>query len=228
MTGEQPLCGLAVVVTGGSRGIGRAIAHRMAERGADFLIASRKATDVEGAANGIAEATGADVIGRAAHVADEDAARAALDAAVERWGRVDVLVNNAATNPQFGRTLDVDRARWDKIVEVNLWSVLRWTRLAEASGLGRDRPGSVINVSSNLASAPGVVDTDMARMLVEQGDEVTAGWPLPRFGRPRDVADAAEFLASDASSWMTGQILVVDGGAGLAGRQEFDQLNDPP
>lgn len=258
MTGSD-LAGRVAVVTGGSRGIGRGIALRFAERGARVVISSRRAEGLAATAAELAAAAPAgEVVAVAAHVADEDAARRCLTEAVDRWGRLDVLVNNAGTNPHFGRTVDVDRERWDKIVEVNLWAPLRWTQLAVEAGLGRDRTGSVVNVSSNLADAPGgpsgvyglskaalnyltrqlavelgpavrvnaiapgVVDTAMARMLVEQGDGLSGRWPLPRFGSPADVADVAEFLAAPASSWMTGQVLTVDGGAGIAGRGEFD------
>jgi NAD(P)-dependent dehydrogenase (short-subunit alcohol dehydrogenase family) len=253
------LDGRVAVVTGGSRGIGRGIALRLAQRGARVLISARRPEGLDVAAAEIAAAAPAgEVVAVAAHAADEEAAARCLAVAVERWGRLDVLVNNAGTNPHFGRTVDVDRGRWDKIVEVNLWAPLRWTQLALAAGLGRTGDGSVVNVSSNLAAAPGgpsgvygmskaaldyltrqlavelgprvrvnaiapgVVDTAMARVLVERGAELSGRWPLARFGTPADVADVAEFLASSASSWMTGQVVTVDGGAGLAGRGEFD------
>jgi NAD(P)-dependent dehydrogenase (short-subunit alcohol dehydrogenase family) len=260
-TGADGLGGRVVVVTGGSRGIGYGIASRFAERGARVMLTSRKAEAVAAAAEAIGaartQAAGrsqpGDVVGMVAHVADEAAARACLASAVARWGRVDVLVNNVGVNPHFGTTLDVDRARWDKIFEVNLWAPLMWTRLAVEAGLGRADGGAVVNVSSNLALAPGgpsgvygaskaalnyltqqlavelaptvrvnavapgVVDTDMATVLVAQGDQLAGRWPLPRFGAPLDVADAVEFLAGPQSSWLTGQILVVDGGARLVG-----------
>jgi NAD(P)-dependent dehydrogenase (short-subunit alcohol dehydrogenase family) len=239
--------GRVAVVTGGSRGIGRAVATRFAERGAHVLLTSRKAEAVAAAAESLA----GDVVGVAAHVADEAAARSCLTQARERWGRVDVLVNNVGVNPHLGPILEVDRARWDKIFEINVWAPLMWTRQAVEAGLGHTEGAAVVNVSSNLsfaagspsgaygaskaalnyltqqlavelapsvrvnAVAPGVVDTDMAAMLVAQGERLTRQWPVPRFGATADIADVVEFLAGPQSSWLTGQILVVDGGARL-------------
>jgi NAD(P)-dependent dehydrogenase (short-subunit alcohol dehydrogenase family) len=256
------MAGKAAVITGASRGIGLAIARRFHRQGAHVLICSRKADAIAEAAESIDGGPG-EVLAMAAHAADEDAAARCFAAAMERWGGVDVLVNNAATNPQFGPTIEVDRRAWDKIIEVNLWAPLRWTQLAAQASLGRDGLGSVINISSNLAMnpggpggvygmskaaliyltqqlatelgptvrvnaiAPGVVDTKMATALVSMGASLYRGWPLPRFGLPDDVASAAEFLASDASAWMTGQVLVVDGGAGL-GTNEFDAAVNVP
>jgi NAD(P)-dependent dehydrogenase (short-subunit alcohol dehydrogenase family) len=250
------MAGKVAVVTGASRGIGLAIARRFHCQGAHVLISSRKADAIAAAAGTLDDGPG-EVLAMAAHVADEDAARRCFTAATERWGGVDVLVNNAATNPQFGPTIEVDRRAWDKIIEVNLWAPLRWTQLAAEASLGRDGLGSVINISSNLAMmpggpsgvygmskaaliyltqqlatelgprvrvnaiAPGVVDTKLATALVSQGPSVYGWWPLPRFGLTDDIASAAEFLASADSAWMTGQVLVVDGGAGL-GRNPFD------
>jgi NAD(P)-dependent dehydrogenase (short-subunit alcohol dehydrogenase family) len=260
----ETLAGRVAVVTGGSRGIGKGIAARFAARGARVVLSSRRPEGVEKAAAEIAADTGAEVVGIPAHVSDDAAAAAVFDEAVRRWGRVDILVNNAAANPHFGRTVDVDREQWDKILDVNLWAVVRWTQLGLAAGLGREGDSAVINTSSNLSAAPGgpsgvygmskaalnyltkqlavelaprvrvnaiapgVVDTDMARLLVERGEALYGQWPVPRFGRPADVADVAEFLAGPASSWMTGEILTVDGGAGLVGRSEFDPAGEVP
>lgn len=251
-----PMEGKVAVITGASRGIGLAIARRFHRLGAHVLLSSRKADAIADAARSLNEGPG-DVLAMPAHVADEEAARRCFTAAADRWGGVDVLVNNAATNPQFGPTIEVEKRAWDKIVEVNLWAPLRWTQLAAQTSLGRDGCGSVINVSSNLALtpggpagvygmskaallyltqqlatelgpsvrvnaiAPGVVDTKLAAGLVQLGSRMYGWWPLPRFGVTDDIASAAEFLASGASSWMTGQVLVVDGGAAL-GRNPFD------
>ncbi|HEY2167823.1 MAG TPA: glucose 1-dehydrogenase [Jatrophihabitantaceae bacterium] len=245
--------GRVAVVTGGSRGIGHAVARRFAERGASVLITSRK----EAAVRGAVEAIPGDVVGIAAHAADEDAARRCFDLAVERWGRVDVLVNNVGVNTYVGATTAMDRRGWDKTIEVNLWAPLMWIRLALAAGLDRSGDGAVVNISSNLslapggpsgaygmtkaalnyltqqlavelapavrvnAVAPGVVDTDMAAVLVAQGETLTKQWPLPRFGAPDDVADAVEFLAGPQSSWLTGQIMTVDGGARLVSTRDL-------
>jgi NAD(P)-dependent dehydrogenase (short-subunit alcohol dehydrogenase family) len=255
MTAASPAgwTGRVAVVTGGSRGIGRGIATRFAERGAHVLLTSRKPEAVAAAAQSLP----GDVVGVVAHVADEAAARSCLTEAMGRWGRVDVLVNNVGINPHFGSILDVDRARWDKIFEINVWAPLMWTRLAAEAGLGRTDGGAVVNMSSNLsfapgspsgayatskaalnyltqqlavelaphvrvnAVAPGVVDTDMAAMLVAQGERLARQWPLPRFGAPADIADVVEFLAGPQSSWLTGQILVVDGGARLVGSTDL-------
>jgi NAD(P)-dependent dehydrogenase (short-subunit alcohol dehydrogenase family) len=249
MTAPSPAdwTGRVAVVTGGSRGIGRGVATRFAERGAHVLLTSRKPEAVTAAA----ESLPGDVVGVVAHVADEAAARSCLTQAIERWGRVDVLVNNVGVNPHFGPILGVDRARWDKIFEINVWAPLMWTRLAVEAGLGHTEGAAVVNVSSNLALAagspsgaygtskaalnyltqqlavelaprvrvnavaPGVVDTDMAAMLIAQGERLAGQWPVPRFGAPADVADLVEFLAGPQSSWLTGQIVVVDGGARL-------------
>jgi NAD(P)-dependent dehydrogenase (short-subunit alcohol dehydrogenase family) len=245
--------GRVAIVTGGSRGIGNGIATRFAELGGSVLITARK----EEALRAAAESMPGDVLPMAAHAADEDAARACFDAALARWGHVDVLVNNAGVNVHIGSTTSIERRGFDKTVEVNLWAPLMWTRLALDAGLGNGGDGAIVNVSSNLAIAPGgpsgiygttkaalnyltaqlavelapsvrvnavspgVIDTDMATMLVAQGEALTKQWPLPRFGQPADIADAVEFLAGPASSWMTGQVLVVDGGARLVGSKDL-------
>jgi NAD(P)-dependent dehydrogenase (short-subunit alcohol dehydrogenase family) len=241
------LDGKTALVTGGSRGIGLAIARRFAEAGADVMLTSRKADALAEAAAGLAELDG-DVAWTAAHAGDPEQAAAVVDATMARFGRLDILVNNAATNPHFGPMLEINRVAAEKTVALNQLGVLEWCRLAHEAYMGQ-HGGNIINLSSvgglgpengigwyNVtkaavihltrqlsyelapgirvnALAPGLVKTDFARALWAPDEAaVAAHVPLGRLGEPDDIAPAALFLASDASSWITGQVLVIDGG----------------
>jgi NAD(P)-dependent dehydrogenase (short-subunit alcohol dehydrogenase family) len=238
------LDGKTALVTGASKGIGFAIAKAMAEAGAKVMLSSRKQDQLEKAA---AEIDGeVDVF--AANAGEPEQAEACVNATIERFGSLDVLVNNAATNPHFGRAIDIDLSRYDKTFQVNVRGVFVWTQLAWRTWM-QEHGGSVINISSvggmhygsligiydttkaaviyltkHLASelapgvrvnaiAPGLVKTDFAKALYESGEEAVASMmPLKRLGVPTDIAPAAVFLASDAADWMTGHVMVVDGG----------------
>jgi NAD(P)-dependent dehydrogenase (short-subunit alcohol dehydrogenase family) len=191
------LTGKVALVTGASRGIGRAIAATMAASGASVMLSSRKQADLEAAAAEI----GGDTAVFAANVGDPAAAVACVEATIERFGRLDVLVNNAATNPYFGATLGVDEARYDKTFQVNLRGPVFWSQAAHQRAFA-EQPGVIINVASvgglraefglgvynltkaalihltrQLASeigptrvvgiAPGLVQTDFAAFLVD-------------------------------------------------------------
>ncbi len=242
---EISLAGKVALVTGASRGIGKAIARAYADAGASVLLSSRKLADLEATAAEI----GGDVDVIVANAGDPAQAEAAVDFCLERFGGIDILVNNAATNPYMGSTMDIDLPRYDKTWEVNLRGALVWTQLAWKRSL-QERGGSVVNIASvgglsvepsigiynatkaallhltrTLAAelapsvrvnaiAPGLVKTDMARALWEPNEaRIGASMPLGRLGEPQDIANAALFLASDLSSWITGHTLVVDGGA---------------
>jgi NAD(P)-dependent dehydrogenase (short-subunit alcohol dehydrogenase family) len=242
--------GRVALVTGASRGIGRAIARSFAQAGARVLLSSRRREALEASARDLP----GEVAVFAANAGDPDQAQACVRAALERFGALDVLVNNAAANPYFGPTLEVDLARWQKTFDVNLRGGLVFIQSAWREWM-REHGGSVINVVSigalqgepelgvyntskagmlHLtrmlacelgprvrvnALAPGLVKTDFSRALWEgrEADEA-ARLPLGRLGTPEDIAGAALFLASDLASWITGQVLVVDGGA-LVGRR---------
>jgi NAD(P)-dependent dehydrogenase (short-subunit alcohol dehydrogenase family) len=170
-------------------------------------------------------------------------------ATVERLGSVDILVNNAATNPYYGPMIDIDTSRADKTVRVNQSGYLEWVQAAWRAGMA-EHGGAVLNLASvgglsveagigwynvtkaaiiHLTSqlagelgpkvrvnalAPGLVKTEFARALWEQGEEAIARrLPLRRLGVADDIANAALFLCSDAASWITGHTLVIDGGA---------------
>jgi len=146
------LDGKGALVTGASKGIGKAIAATLATSGAKVMLASRKLDQLQAAAAEIAAAGAAagvsvDTEVFAANVGDLDAAQACVSAAVERFGSVDILVNNAATNPYFGATLGVDSARYDKTFQVNLKGPLFWTQAVWEAGL-KERPGVIVNVAS--------------------------------------------------------------------------------
>lgn len=138
------LDGKVAVVTGASKGIGRAITGALAASGAQVMLSSRKADALAAAA---ADMDG-DVATFAAHAGHPEEAEACIAATVERFGGIDILVNNAATNPYQGATLDIDLPRFDKTVEVNWRGPLVWVQAARRHGLG-GRPGaSVLNIAS--------------------------------------------------------------------------------
>ena len=137
------LPGKTAIVTGASRGIGLAAAQALATAGANVVLTSRKQESADEAAAQIAGSA----IGVAAHAVDEDQARRCIDLALEKFGSIDVLVNNAGTNPAFGPLIEQDHGRFAKTFDVNLWAPVLWTALATKAWMG-EHGGSVINTAS--------------------------------------------------------------------------------
>jgi NAD(P)-dependent dehydrogenase (short-subunit alcohol dehydrogenase family) len=244
--------GRVAIVTGASRGIGEAIAVRLADAGAAVVLAARKREALQAAADRIA-ASGGRALAVPAHVGNPADVLALVRHAIDAFGRIDVLVNNAATNPYFGPLLEIEQPAWDKTFEVNVQGYFATTRAVVAHLRSRGAPGSIVNVTSVVgmraaplqgayamtkaaivsmtqtlaqelgpagirvnAIAPGLVETRFAATLV--GNETlrshfVSRTALGRHAQPDEIAGAALYLASDASSYVTGHVLVVDGGA---------------
>jgi NAD(P)-dependent dehydrogenase (short-subunit alcohol dehydrogenase family) len=247
---DAALAGRVVLVTGGSRGIGYAIAAACRAEGAHVALAARKLPGLEAARETLLGAPGeGEVHVVVANAGESEQAQEAVASTVARLGAVDVLVNNAATNPYMGPLVDIDLPRAEKTVKVNQFGMLAWTRAVWRAGMA-ERGGVVLNIASvggmivdpgigyyNAtkaammhmtrqlayelgpavrvnAIAPGLIKTELARAVWEPREAVvSAALPTRRLGLPSDIADAAVFLISDRSSWITGQTLVVDGGA---------------
>ncbi|MEU5910504.1 SDR family oxidoreductase [Micromonospora sp. NPDC047527] len=135
--------GRTAVVTGASRGIGLAVAREWHDRGGNVVLTARTAEAAEAAAATLGERA----LGFGAHVTREDRAQACLEATLEHFGRIDVLVNNAGTNPAFGPVVEQDHGRFAKLMDVNLWGPLLWTSLAWRLWM-RDNGGAIVNVAS--------------------------------------------------------------------------------
>lgn len=156
--------GQVALVTGASKGIGKAIATSLADAGAKVMLSSRKQDALEAAA---AEIDGETAV-FAAHAGDPDQAQACVDATMDAFGRIDILVNNAATNPYYGPSIDIDLPRYDKTMEVNLRGPLVWTQAAWNAWM-KDNGGAVINIASigGLQVDPviGIYDTTKAALI---------------------------------------------------------------
>ena len=143
MTSSTDLHGKTAIITGASRGIGFAAAQALATAGANVVLTSRKQDAADEAAAQIAGSA----IGVGAHAADEDQARRCVEVTLDRFGSVDILINNAGTNPAYGPMVEQDHARFAKIFDVNLWAPLLWTALTTEAWMG-EHGGSVINTAS--------------------------------------------------------------------------------
>jgi NAD(P)-dependent dehydrogenase (short-subunit alcohol dehydrogenase family) len=240
-----------VVVTGASRGIGRSIALGLAAAGADVVIASRKQGDLEPVAQEI-RGLGRRALAVAAHTGRVEDVDRLVTAATREFGRLDVLVNNAGTNPVFGPLIDISPEAWDKIFEVNVRGYLLLSQRAARVMIERKR-GAIVNVSSTgglraptmigaygiskaavlmltrvlarelgpfgvrvNAIAPGLIETRFSEALWKNQEilgQYLRATPLGRTGKPDERVGAVLYLASDASSYVTGHTIVLDGGA---------------
>ncbi len=243
--------GRTAIVTGGGRGIGKAIAFRLAEAGAHVAIASRKLENLEATAAEFASLPGK-TIPLACHVGRAGDLESLVRETESRLGPVDILVNNSATNIGQGPSLDVTDEMFAKMMEINVLSALRLIRLVAPRMIERKR-GSIINIVSiaglrpqaegllysmskaalimmtrslalefgkhNVrvnAIAPGLIRTDFSEFFWKNEEHVKrieSSQPIPRIGMPEEIGGLALYLASDESSFVTGQTLVVDGGA---------------
>ena len=246
------LTGKVAIVTGSSRGIGRAIAEALADHGAKVVISSRKAAACQEVADAINARHPEAAIVVPASISSKEELQALVDETRKQLGRIDVLVCNAASNPYYGPMAGISDEQFRKILDNNVIAN-HWLIAMVAPEMLERGEGSIIIVSSigglkaspvigayniskaadfqlarNLAAefgprqvrvnciAPGLVKTDFARALWENPDTlkaVTRGTPLRRIGEPHEIAGAAVFLASPASTFMTGQTIIVDGGS---------------
>jgi NAD(P)-dependent dehydrogenase (short-subunit alcohol dehydrogenase family) len=144
--------GKVAIITGASRGIGEAIARAFVSHGAKVVVASRKIDGV----GSVAQSIGSAAFAVAAHTGKEEDCKRLVSSAVEHFGKVDILVNNAATNPYFGPMLDIDLSAWDKTFEVNLKGYFWMAREVAKHLQGRNAPGSIVSVASvaGIEAAP--------------------------------------------------------------------------
>lgn len=246
------LTGKVAIVTGSSRGIGKASAFELAEHGAKVVISSRKQDACDAVAAELNARFGdGTAIAVAANISDKAGLQHLVDATRAAFGQIDVLVCNAASNPYYGPQAGIADEQFRKILDNNIVSN-HWLISMVAPEMRARRSGSIVIVSSigglrgstvigayciskaadmqlarNLAHefgpdnvrvnciAPGLIKTDFARALWEDPERIEAAnktVPLRRIGEPEEIAGAVVFLASAASSFMTGQTIVLDGG----------------
>jgi NAD(P)-dependent dehydrogenase (short-subunit alcohol dehydrogenase family) len=238
-----------VVITGASRGIGEAIARSCLEQGASVVLASRKQADLDRV---VATLPVDRAIAVACHTGKAEEVDALIAKAVDRFGRVDGVVNNAATNPYFGPLIDIPDAAMEKTLEVNVRGYLYVARAFVKHAQRRGGGGSIVNIASvaglraapmqgfygatkaavismtqtlafelggqNIrvnAIAPGLVETKFAAAIVANPmlrDHVIKRTPLARHAQPSEIAGSVVYLLSDAASFTTGTVVVVDGG----------------
>ena len=245
------LKGRTALITGSSRGIGRAIAERMAEAGARVVVSSRKLDACEEVVAGIRKA-GGEAVAIPCNISNKPELETLVTRSREAFGRIDILVCNAAVNPHFGPTQEIPDSAFQKVIDCNIRSN-HWLCQLTIPEMAERGDGVVLIVSSigglkgstmlgtyglskaadmalarNLAAewgprnvrvnciAPGLVRTDFARALWENPqiyEQTVQRYPLRRIGEPDEIAGAAIFLAARAGNFITGQTLVVDGGA---------------
>ena len=253
MTRIKPLFNLdgkVAIVTGASKGIGEAMARGLAEFGAKVVISSRKQESVEEVAADF-RADGLEATGIACHVADEEQQMQLIQRTLDTYGRIDILINNAGTNPFFGPIEDMPMSAYQKTLDINLHACLSLSNKA-LPHMKKQGGGSIIHISSieglhpsagfaayNVSKAglimlgqnqaaewgkdnvrvniicPGLVKTKLSTALwvdEENLKKFQKNIPLKRMALPDEMAGLAVFLASDASSYMTGAVLVNDGG----------------
>lgn len=251
---DLSLDGKVALVAGASRGIGEATAKRLARNGAMVICSSRKIADCDRVANEIVEA-GGKARAMTLHLGEAEDREKAIASIKESEGRLDILVNNGATNPYFGEAKDTPDAAFDKTFEVNVKGPFFLSSLAidlmketgggsivNVASINGIRPGAFQGVYSMTKAAvismtqvyaqeygpqgirvnalcPGLVETKLASALTSSPELegiMQRNFSIQRVGQPEDMAAAIHYLASDASSFMTGQTLVVD--AGTMGR----------
>ncbi|HEX3725433.1 MAG TPA: SDR family oxidoreductase [Pirellulales bacterium] len=251
MSAAISLKGKVALVTGGGRGIGKAITKRFAEAGATVVIASRKMENLKATADEYAS-LGGKIVPIECHVGRADQLQSLMSTIDKQLGGIDILVNNSATNIGQGPALEVTDEMLDKMIEVNIKAALRLVRLAVPKMIERGG-GSIINIASIAglrpqpggllysftkaglimmtrtwacefgqkgvrvnAIAPGLIQTDFSEFFWKNEQHLARlqkTQPINHLGQPDEIGFAALYLASDEASYVTGQVIVIDGGA---------------
>jgi len=248
------LSGQVAIVTGGSRGIGRACVLQLIKNGAKVAFVYRGNEEAAKALVADAAAAGGEAVPYQGDVADPTAAERIVEAVIAAWGRVDILVNNAGVI-RDGLFVRMDPADWRTVMATNIDGTFSFCKAVSNQMVFKQRSGRIVNISSIAAEhanagqtnyaaskgainaftralaievggrnvtvnavAPGFIETDMSAAVVNKAGEIIKKMiPLKRLGQPDDVASAVLFLCSPAASYITGQLLTIDGGLSLGG-----------